>query len=105
MAAGKYYAVKKGKTTGIYRTWEECRTSVEGVSGAVYKSFKTLSEAEAFMGNAVSKRFSPKKSGGLKEPAMEEGPRLPPEGCLLAYVDGSYNDSLKKYALDRKSVV
>ena len=99
MAAGKYYAVKKGKTTGIYRTWEECRTSVEGVSGAVYKSFKTLSEAEAFMGNAVSKRFSPKKSGGLKEPAMEEGPRLPPEGCLLAYVDGSYNDSLKKYAL------
>jgi len=65
MAAGKYYAVKKGKTTGIYRTWEECRTSVEGVSGAVYKSFKTLSEAEAFMGNAVSKRFSVLGRGGI----------------------------------------
>lgn len=82
--AVKYYAVKKGKTTGIYETWEECRSCVEGVPGAVYKSFKTLAEAEEFLGCA-----------GRKEPVKA---LLPPEGRLLAYVDGSYDHSLKKYA-------
>ena len=42
MAAKKYYAVKKGKTTGIFQTWEECRASVEGFSGAEYKGFARL---------------------------------------------------------------
>lgn len=36
----KYYAVKVGTTTGIFETWEECKASVEGFPGAVYKSFK-----------------------------------------------------------------
>ena len=63
MAAGKYYAVKKGKTTGIYRTWEECRTSVEGVSGAVYKSFKTLSEAGRLWEMLFPKDFLQKSRG------------------------------------------
>ena len=30
----KYYAVKKGKKPGIYRSWEECRAQVSGFSGA-----------------------------------------------------------------------
>jgi ribonuclease HI len=45
----KYYAVKIGKNAGIYRTWEECKKQVEGVSGAVYKSFKNLQDAELFI--------------------------------------------------------
>ncbi|MDE7352799.1 MAG: ribonuclease H family protein [Acetatifactor sp.] len=100
MASGKYYAVRKGKTTGIYRTWEECRASVEGVPGAVYKSFKTLSEAEAFLGGVCLKKPAPKRKAALKESAEKESVTvsLPQEGCLLAYVDGSYDHSLKKYA-------
>ena len=47
--AGKYYAVRKGTVTGIFRTWEECKKNVHGYSGAEYKSFKTLEEAEAYM--------------------------------------------------------
>ena len=39
--AGKYYAVKEGLSRGIFLTWEECKASVNGYSGAVYKSFKT----------------------------------------------------------------
>ena len=42
MAGKKYYAVKKGKATGIFRTWEECRACVEGVPGAAYKGFAAL---------------------------------------------------------------
>ena len=37
----KFYAVQKGKQTGIFGTWDECRRMVQGFSGAVYKSFET----------------------------------------------------------------
>ena len=37
----KFYAVKEGRHSGIYTTWEEAEKQVKGFSGAVYKSFKT----------------------------------------------------------------
>ena len=48
--AKKFYAVKNGKTPGIFETWDECKKSVDGYSGAVFKSFKTKDEALAFLG-------------------------------------------------------
>ena len=42
----KYYAVKKGKVPGIYFNWNDCKAMVDGYQGAVYKSFKTIEEAE-----------------------------------------------------------
>ena len=45
----KYYAVKKGHQPGIYLTWADCQKQVSGFSGAVYKSFPTRSEAEAWL--------------------------------------------------------
>lgn len=45
----KFYAVKKGKRPGIYTSWDEAKEQVSGFSGAVYKSFKTLKEAETFI--------------------------------------------------------
>ena len=48
--AKKYYAVKVGKTTGIYETWEECKANVDGFPGALYKSFKSLTDAYDYMG-------------------------------------------------------
>lgn len=83
MASGKIYAVKKGKKRGIFLAWEECRSSVEGYPGAEYKGFTSREEAEAYLGEGDDgRRFD----------------ELPPEGTLLAYVDGSYEDSLKRYA-------
>lgn len=46
MAKKKYYAVQVGKIPGIYGTWDECKAQTEGVSGAKYKSFPSLEEAE-----------------------------------------------------------
>lgn len=43
-----YYAVHTGKTPGIYTTWEECSAQVKGFSGAKYKKFTNLQEAEEF---------------------------------------------------------
>ena len=43
----KYYVVWQGKKPGIYTDWDECKEQVVGVQGAQYKSFDTISEAEA----------------------------------------------------------
>ncbi|MFD1417707.1 ribonuclease H family protein [Companilactobacillus keshanensis] len=58
----KYYAVRRGKKTGIYRTWAECKAQVDGFTGARYKSFPTEAEAKEFINGkddfkkAVSKK-------------------------------------------------
>lgn len=80
--AEKFYAVKRGHTEGIFTVWEECKLSVDGFPGAEYKSFKTKREAENYLGT------------GSRNPSdMEEAH----EEHLVAYVDGSYEHSLKKY--------
>ena len=76
--AKKYYAVKKGIKPGIYETWDECKKQVQGYSGAEYKSFTTLEEAQAFI---EEKKVIQKVEGK----------------SLLAYVDGSYNIKTKEY--------
>ena len=47
--AKKYYAVRAGRKTGIFETWDECRAQTTGFKGASFKSFPTLAEAEAYM--------------------------------------------------------
>lgn len=71
--ASKYYAVKKGKKPGVYRTWDECKAQTDGFSGAIFKSFKTQEEAEAFIGNKKEDTIEDKK----------------PQ--VYAFVDGSFN--------------
>lgn len=46
----KFYAVKVGRIPGVYTTWNECSRHVTGFNGAIYKSFPTLQEAEAYIG-------------------------------------------------------
>ena len=70
----KFYAVKKGKKTGIFSTWDECKEQVTGYKGAVYKSFKTLSEAEAFLERNEEKIENIEKVAGV-----------------YAYIDGSFD--------------
>ena len=104
MAAKKYYAVKKGRETGIFHDWDTCKTAVEGYSGAEYKGFVRLEDAEKYLGGeayagngAVGKAvFESNAAEPQRETARPE--EHPPEGTLLAYVDGSYDHSLKKYA-------
>lgn len=86
MAKKKYYAVKVGKTPGIYLTWEDCKSQVEGVSGAVYKSFPTLSEAEAYI------------RGEENTPLGGGHDALTDPQAAVAYVDGSYNVATGEYS-------
>lgn len=45
----KFYAVAKGRTPGIYNTWNECSLQVIGFSGAKYKLFPSLIEATNYI--------------------------------------------------------
>ena len=47
--ATKYYAVRAGRSTGVFLTWAECQKQVTGFPGAVFKSFTTIEEAENFV--------------------------------------------------------
>ena len=78
--ATKYYAVRVGRSTGVFLTWAECQKQVTGFPGAVFKSFTTVEEAENFVKGIVPQI---EESG---EQILKTEP-----GALVAYVDGSYN--------------
>lgn len=88
--AQKYYAVRKGRKTGIFLTWAECRAQVSGFSAAEYKSFPTREQAQDFLQKEVS------QPGG--EPVREEAGILTKEHTAIAYVDGSYQAATREFA-------
>lgn len=51
----KYYAVRKGRVTGIFTSWDETSKQVNGFSGAEYKSFNTVKEAEDYLNGSPFK--------------------------------------------------
>jgi ribonuclease HI len=51
----KYYVVWEGHEPGIFDNWQDCQRMIKNYSGARYKSFKTLAEAEeAYSGDSRS---------------------------------------------------
>ena len=45
MGKTKFYGVARGRAPGVYATWDEARAQVDGIKGAVHKSFSTREEA------------------------------------------------------------
>lgn len=84
VAKNKVYAVKKGRTPGIYMTWDDCKAQVDGFPGAEYKSFADAAEAAAYLGIAGS------GDGQGNGESFPEGVR--------AYVDGSYDVSTGRFS-------
>ena len=76
----KFYAVKKGKETGIFEDWDYCKSLVQGFSGAVYKGFETLEEAKNYLSGGAGEEYG---SGALPE--------------NYAFVDGSFNVKTNVY--------
>ncbi len=81
MAKKKVYAVRKGRTPGIYMTWDDCKAQVDGFAGAEYKSFADPAEAAAYLGI----------------PVQDAGEERFPEG-VRAYVDGSYDIATGRFS-------
>ena len=77
--AKKFYAVRVGRTPGVYETWDGCRRQITGFTGALYKGFPTEEEALAFV------------AGGDKQGILMETQ-------AAAYVDGSYDSATQTFS-------
>lgn len=87
--ASKFYAVRKGKTPGIYYSWDACKKMVDGYPGAQYKSFKTLEEANAFVGAGTATT--------VRTTNVDFDDVSKTEPSIYAFVDGSFNIATKTY--------
>ncbi|WP_027108922.1 viroplasmin family protein [Lacticigenium naphthae] len=77
----KYYAIKKGRKPGIYRTWAEAQAQIKGFSGAQFKSFPTEKDANEFI-----------------DPPTVKAVDWTASDTVEAYVDGSFNRKKNQYS-------
>lgn len=88
----KYYVVWKGRQTGVFNTWDDCKTQTNGFEGAVFKSFETKELAEnAF--NESSYKYIGKDKKVTSELSKEQLLQIgdPIEDAIA--VDGAWNNN------------
>ena len=79
-----YYAIKSGRKTGIFDTWDECKKNVIGYKGAIYKKFENIEDAKEFINIDV------------KDTSIETEIK---NNTAIAFTDGSFSDSSISYGL------
>lgn len=98
MPTKKYYAVRDGRETGVFDTWAACKNSIDGYPNADYRSFASRELALSYVyGDGVNGTAPP----GLETTAEEtDEPTMEAHGPdeVVAYIDGSYNDKLKRFS-------
>lgn len=94
MAAKGYYAVRKGFSTGVFGTWDECREATAGYSGAEYRKFRTEDEALAYLrGKEIG--FFNGEAVSIPEPN---------DTRAVIYTDGAFIDGVVTYGVVIKTV-
>ena len=106
MGKFKVYAVKKGRKTGVFKTWAECEAQTKGFPGPVFKGFMSEEEANAWLSSSTT--GFPTKAKVKKEEVIDAQnfnpdtffaddhldtnalPPVMPEA--YAFVDGSFNE-------------
>lgn len=86
--ATKIYAVKAGRKTGIFYTWEECNEQVSGFAGAVYKTFRSEHAAQVWLGTD--------EASGQEQVARRD--LLADTVGTVIYTDGAYRDGIYSWA-------
>lgn len=109
MSKQKFYAIKN--TQQVVTSWDECKAIVNGLSGAKYKSFKTESEAIAYLLDQTEEKTVELKateieivdylaengiSGTITVAETVDPFKLPLVGTVFA-VDGSFNPETSVY--------
>lgn len=108
MSKQKFYAIKN--TNQIVTSWDECKAIVNGLSSAKYKSFKTESEAAAYLLDQLEEQQSQQSSelevvdyvaengisGTITVAETIDPFTLPLFGTVFA-VDGSFNTETSVY--------
>ncbi|MCD8108786.1 MAG: RNase H1/viroplasmin domain-containing protein [Clostridiales bacterium] len=71
----KFYAVKKGRKTGIFLSWAECERQVKGFPKAEYKSFTVREDAENYLYKKKHVVTLEGKEPDKKHPASGQAPK------------------------------
>ncbi|RDB29135.1 Ribonuclease H [Hypsizygus marmoreus] len=95
---GGFYAVKDGRKTGVFLTWDECEQQIKGYPGAKFKKFTNAAEAEAFAsGEQSTSTIKPAEASTSKEASTDSkgkkramSPNVEDEsGWDVVYCDGA----------------
>lgn len=76
-----YYAVRVGRSSGIYYSWDECRRQIDRFPNAEYKKFLVKSEAQEYLNTYKKKKIE-------REEALKAEK-------IIIYVDGSCTSDKK----------
>lgn len=88
MAKKKFYVVWKGRESGVFNSWEDCRRQVEGFTGALYKGF----ESEAAAREAFSKGVSGYAKNAKQETLLDVKQQISKHPIRNSIaVDGAWN--------------
>ncbi len=105
MAKLRYYAVRNGRKTGIFKHWEECKDQVVGFKDAEYKSFDNMKDAEEYLSQTFTEKERPAKKRRSKAEKIADYNTVAenlsneiPQGQMIAYIDGSYDAERRRYS-------
>lgn len=97
--AKKIYAVRVGRTTGVFNSWADCKKQVDGFPAARYKGFTDLAEALRWLNGSDTPRRMPtaeaqttarKSAHATVSTAKREAGVMPDsEQDYVIYTDGS----------------
>lgn len=86
----KYYVVTRGRTTGLFYSWEDCKEQVLGYNNALYKSFTNKKDALNFLKNTDSDK--------LEDFNIDNMIKSLKENEMIAFIDGSYSNKYRLYS-------
>lgn len=97
---GGFYAVRNGRQEGVYQSWDDCKEQVNGYSGASFKRFDTLQEAQNFTNSQSSSSGS--RSSYVSQPSTSYYPSASYGGYVAPSYSGNQSGasnagSVRKY--------
>jgi ribonuclease HI len=87
MAKNNFYGVRVGRKTGVFNSWDECKSQVYQYPGAIYKGFVDEESAREFVYGTNS------NIGPHNDPTDDST-----YNGVIAYVDGSFDIESNKYS-------
>lgn len=82
----RFYAVWKGRQTGIFDSWEKCAAQVNGFPGAEFLSFESRAAAEAALRFPSRQAYQQSR---LSQPALLVTPPIADSYCVDAACSGN----------------
>lgn len=83
-----FYAVHKGRTPGIYTTWEETEAQVKGFKDPRHKKFSNREAAENFLATGIFGEDTADTKGKKRAAPDDNGP-LDQSDMDVVYCDGA----------------